>query len=112
ANGSIKMPKFVISFCLRAIWPSKKSLMPPAQKSASAKVSREGTLENITARKAMVKTRRETVSLFGRFILQLRANCRLGLASARDESGGDSRTWACEPRGAYGHDQAGSAIKS
>ena len=68
ASGSIRMPKFVISLRRRAITPSRKSLIPPATNSTSAIVSWYRTSENITTRKAMVRTKREMVSLFGRFI--------------------------------------------
>ena len=39
ANGSIRIPKFVTNFWRRAIWPSRKSLIPPATNKANAIVS-------------------------------------------------------------------------
>src|SRR5436309_5842828 len=70
ASGSIRIPKFVMSLLRRAIWPSRKSVMPPATKSARAIVSRNDTArgKNITTRKATVRMNREIVSLLGRFI--------------------------------------------
>ena len=68
ARGSMSMPKFVIRLRRRAISPSRRSVTPPAMKSTKAMVSWYRTFENITTRKATVKRKRETVSLFGRFI--------------------------------------------
>src|SRR2546426_2854488 len=79
ASGSIRIPKFVISLLRRAIWPSRKSVMPPATKSARAMVSWNRTRENITTRKATVRMNREIVSLLGRFI-QLVASSGIGRA--------------------------------
>ena len=79
ARGSMRIPKLVTSLWRRAIWPSRKSVMPPAIKSAKAIVSWKGARENITTRKATVRTKREIVSLFGRFI-QSFAGLFIGLA--------------------------------
>ena len=68
ASGSIRMPKLVMSLRLRAIWPSRKSVMPARQKKTSASVSLNGIGENSAQRKSAVSTKRQTVSLFGRFI--------------------------------------------
>ena len=59
ASGSIRMPKFVISFLRRAIWPSRKSLMPAAENSKSAIVSWNFMRENITTMKPTVRTKRQ-----------------------------------------------------
>src|ERR1022692_929583 len=68
ASGSMRMPKLVISLRRRASSPSRKSLTPATRNSARAMVSRNGMRENITTRNATVSRKRETVSLFGRFI--------------------------------------------
>src|SRR5258706_392518 len=68
AKGSMRMPKLVIKFRRRAIWPSRKSLMLARQNNTSAIVSWYGIRENMMTRKAAVRTKREMVSLFGRFI--------------------------------------------
>src|SRR5665213_1408405 len=68
ASGSISTPKFVMSLRSRAIFPSRKSEMPARQKMNSASVSWLLNCENSAQRKSAVSTKRDTVSLFGRFI--------------------------------------------
>jgi len=77
---------------LRAIFPSRKSVMLATQKKNRASVLRNGIChgQNSAQRKNAVSTKRETVSLFGRFIAEkLRAelveHLRVGLHEAHQE---------------------------
>ena len=67
ASGSIRVPKFVINFRERAILPSRKSVTPATEKKIKASESLTGERENIAQRNAPVSTKRETVSLLGKF---------------------------------------------
>ena len=62
------MPKLVMSLRERAMRPSRKSVNPAREKKNSASVSLNRNGQNSAQRKSAVSTKRETVSLLGRFI--------------------------------------------
>ena len=70
ARGSMNLPKFVMRFLDRAIFPSAISVREAAMKMASATsriVRLSGKTRRKTTKKGIIKTR-SMVSLFGRFI--------------------------------------------
>src|SRR6516162_10149113 len=72
ASGSMSLPKLVIKFRERAMRPSRKSVTPARQKKNNASVSLYLNGENNAHKNTTVSAKRDTVSLLGKFILDLR----------------------------------------